>query len=222
VDLDRDDAVVYLHDVYQGPGLTGVPRGAVKRLRLFSYVWGYPGMCGPDKIGHSGPWDAMRILGTVPVGDDGSVAFRVPANTPISIQPLDAAGKALQLMRSWYTAMPGETVGCVGCHEQPKDTPLVRYEAASTGGPLDIDPWYGPARGFDFEREVQPVLDKLCVGCFVYTRLVHGQTIQRVQSHAPQPCVIWERQARILDSVSLLCVQTSRCQFTKSGRRRYL
>ncbi len=26
-------------------------------------------------------------------------------------------------------------------------------------------PWYGPPRGFGFEREVQPVLDKYCVGC---------------------------------------------------------
>ncbi|MHB8897727.1 MAG: formylglycine-generating enzyme family protein, partial [Thermoguttaceae bacterium] len=28
-----------------------------------------------------------------------------------------------------------------------------------------IRPWYGPPRGFDFEREIQPVLDRLCVGC---------------------------------------------------------
>ncbi len=165
VDLDRDDAVVYLHDVYAGPGLAGVPRGTVKRLRVAAYHFGYPGMAGPDKIGRGGPWEAMRILGTVPVGADGSVVFRVPANTPITVQPLDAQGKALQLMRSWYTAMPGETASCVGCHEQPSDAPRVRYETAATATPREIEPWYGPARGFDFEREVQPVLDEYCVGC---------------------------------------------------------
>ncbi len=58
--------------------------------------------------GIDGPWDVKRVLGTVPVEADGSAIFRVPANTPISVQPLDAEGKALQLMRSWFTAMPGE------------------------------------------------------------------------------------------------------------------
>jgi len=28
-----------------------------------------------------------------------------------------------------------------------------------------VSPWYGPARGFDFEREVQSVLNKYCVSC---------------------------------------------------------
>ncbi len=165
VDLARDDATVYLHDVYAGPGLAGVPRGAVKRLRIAAYHYGYPGMAGPDKIGRGGPWEAMRIQGTVPVYEDGSAAFRVPASTPICVQPLDDEGKAIAVMRSWYTAMPGETAACVGCHEQPKDTPVPRFELAATRSPVDIEPWYGPPRGFDFEREVQPVLDKYCVGC---------------------------------------------------------
>ena len=165
VDTTRQDAVVYLHNVYAGPGLAGVPRGAVKRLRIAAYHYGYPGMAGPDKVGRAGPWDVMRILGTVPVHEDGSAAFRVPACTPITVQPLDDRGRALALMRSWYTAMPGETASCVGCHEQPRDTPVTRHDIAATRPPVEIEPWYGPPRGFDFEREVQPVLDKYCVGC---------------------------------------------------------
>ena len=71
-----------------------------------------------------GPWDIKRVLGTVPVEADGSALFRVPAYTPIAVQPLDADGKALQLMRSWFTAMPGEVLSCVGCHEsQNSGTP---------------------------------------------------------------------------------------------------
>jgi formylglycine-generating enzyme required for sulfatase activity len=165
VDLTRDDATVYLHDIYAGPGLAGVPRGSVKRLRVLAYNYGFPGMAGPDKIGRAGPWEAMRILGTVPVNEDGSVAFHVPACTPISLQPLDAEGRAMQLMRSWYTAMPGEVATCVGCHERPQEAPITRFETAAIERPAKIEPWYGPARGFDFEREVQPVLDKYCVGC---------------------------------------------------------
>ncbi len=127
VDLAHDDATVYLHNVYAGPGLAEVPRGSVKRLRIAAYHYGYPGMAGPDKIGRSGPWEVMRILGTVPVYDDGSASFRVPACTPITVQPLDARGRALALMRSWYTAMPGEQASCVGCHEAPRQSPATRW-----------------------------------------------------------------------------------------------
>ncbi|MHC5056053.1 MAG: HzsA-related protein [Planctomycetota bacterium] len=121
VDLTRTDGVVYLNDVHGGPGLAGVPRGTVKALRVVAYHFGYRGLAGPDKIGYGGPWEAMRILGTVPVETDGSAMFRVPANTPLALQPLDSSGAAVQLMRSWFTVMPGETLSCKGCHEAPGD-----------------------------------------------------------------------------------------------------
>jgi formylglycine-generating enzyme required for sulfatase activity len=165
VDLKRKDAVVYLQDVHAGPGLAGVPRGTVKKLRVHGYHFGYRGVAGWDKIGIDGPWDVMRILGTVPVDADGSAMFRVPANTPIAVQPLDAAGRALQVMRSWFTAMPGEVRSCIGCHESPNSAPPVRRTTAGVRAPSEIEPWHGPARGFDFEREVQPVLDQYCVAC---------------------------------------------------------
>ena len=165
VDLSRTDAVVYLHDVYAGPGLAGVPRGTVKRLRIVAYHFGYPGMAGPDKIGSGGPWEVMRILGTVPIYEDGSAIFSVPANTPLCVQPLDKEGKAVQLMRSWFAAMPGEVLSCVGCHEHPRQIPVTHPKLAAKRSPDEIEPWYGPARGFDFEREVQPVLDRYCVAC---------------------------------------------------------
>ena len=166
VDTSRDDAVVYVNDVYAGPGLSGVPRGTVKRLRVAAYDFGYPGLAGPDKVGYGGPWEVMRILGTVPVEPDGSALFRIPANTPITLQPLDEEGKAVQLMRSWYTAMPGEAVSCVGCHEAPRDAAsLTSAGAALRHPPRELQSWYGPPRGFDFAREVQPVLDRYCVSC---------------------------------------------------------
>ena len=165
IDLTKKDATAYLADIYMGPGLKGVPRGTVKKLRIYEPHFGYPGMGGHINIGIDGPWDVHRILGTVPVEADGSASFKVPANTPVAVQPLDAEGKALQLMRSWYTAMPGEVFSCVGCHETQNSTPPTRQTIASRRKPSEITPWYGPARGFSFKREVQPVLDKYCVGC---------------------------------------------------------
>ena len=122
--------MVYLADVYAGAGLKGVPRGTVKTLRLFTYHFAYHGMGGLlGVVGIDGPWDVKRVLGTVPVDADGSAKFRVPANTPISVQPLDAEGKALQLMRSWLTAMPGEVGPCVGCHEPQNTAPPPQADA---------------------------------------------------------------------------------------------
>jgi formylglycine-generating enzyme required for sulfatase activity len=165
VDLSRKDGLVYMVDVYEGGGLKGVPRGTVKSLRLISPHYGYFGNAGWLNIGIDGPWDVQRILGTVPVQEDGSAYFRVPANTPISVQPLDKDGKAVQLMRSWFTAMPGETKSCVGCHEGHSSvTPNVRTLAMSQPA-REITPWHGPARGFSFERDVQPVLDANCISC---------------------------------------------------------
>jgi len=165
VDPSRDDAEIYIQDIHSGPGLNGVPRGTVKELRVVGYHFGYRGLAGSDKVGYGGPWDVMRILGTTPVEEDGSAYFRVPANTPVALQPLDAEGKAVQLMRSWLTGMPGERVSCVGCHEGPSEASPPVPTRASQRQARELEPWFGPARGFDFAREVQPVLNRRCAGC---------------------------------------------------------
>ncbi|MCX5655304.1 MAG: SUMF1/EgtB/PvdO family nonheme iron enzyme, partial [Planctomycetota bacterium] len=166
VKLQEKTATVYLVDVYQGKGLEGVPRGTVKNLRVFTNHNGYRGMGGHSHIAIDGPWDARRILGTVPVYEDGSAMFKAPANVPLVVQPLDSEGRAVQVMRSWYTAMPGEVASCIGCHEpQSSGPPPARLTLATKAGPVPITPWRGPARPFGFKREVQPVLDKFCVSC---------------------------------------------------------
>jgi formylglycine-generating enzyme required for sulfatase activity len=166
VNLASDESTVFITDIYQGPGLQGVPRGAVKKLRVIEYYFsrrGFGGLYGT--LGLDGPWDVKRILGTVPVEADGSVHFTIPANSPLSLQPLDEKGQALQVMRSWFVGMPGEKLSCAGCHEPQNEVSLNRAVAASRRGPSAIEPWHGPARGFSFVREVQPVLDKHCVSC---------------------------------------------------------
>jgi len=166
VQPEHKEATVSMLDVYAGTGLAGVPRGTVKQLRVFTYHFAYHEMGGQtNRVGLDGPWDIKRVLGTVPVEADGSAYFRVPANTPISVQPLDGDGQALQLMRSWMTAMPGETLSCVGCHDRQNLSPPTAKSIALAKKPASITPWYGPERGFSFVREVQPVLDRLCVGC---------------------------------------------------------
>lgn len=167
IDPARSDATVLLGDIYQGPGLDGIPKGAVKNLRVIEYYFSKRGTGGLiGSIGMDGPWDIKRVLGTVPVEPDGSAHFRIPANTPVAVQPLDDDGQSLQLMRSWFVGMPGERVSCVGCHEGMNQAPPPARALAASKPPVDIHAtWQAPARGFAFAREVQPVLDRHCVSC---------------------------------------------------------
>ncbi len=184
----RRDALVFLADIYAGPGLDGIPRGEVKALRVFTYIYGYRGMGGLyGTIGMDGPWDARRVLGTVPVEQDGSAFFRIPANTPVSVQPLDDEGKALQLMRSWFTGMPGETLACVGCHEPQNSSPPGRRAVALRKPPAEIAPWRAPARGFAFAREVQPLLDARCVRCHDGARDAPQKSALDLRGDVPMP-----------------------------------
>ncbi|MDR0522458.1 MAG: SUMF1/EgtB/PvdO family nonheme iron enzyme [Planctomycetaceae bacterium] len=159
------ESTVFITDIYEGRGLPDIPRGKAKSLRVFSYHWAYWNTGNYTAMGEHSGYDIKRILGTVPIEEDGSVSFKVPANTPLAFHVLDEDGAALQLMRSWTVAMPGEAVSCTGCHELSHSATPPKQTAASRKPPRDMIPFYGQARPFGFETEIQPVLDKHCVKC---------------------------------------------------------
>ena len=163
---DNKEATVFIQDIYEGEGTQGVPRGTIKALRIFAYEYAY--ILAPsdhDAQGIQSGWDIKRILGTVPVEEDGSALFTIPANTPVSIQPLDKDGAAIQWMRSWLTGMPGEIVSCVGCHEDQNSIPIPKRTIASAKQARRLETPEGGVRPFTFRLEVQPVLDRNCVSC---------------------------------------------------------
>ncbi|MBK1792039.1 SUMF1/EgtB/PvdO family nonheme iron enzyme [Persicirhabdus sediminis] len=172
-----EDASVFIQDVYQGPGLAGLPKGEVKSLRVVTYEFA-PSSSDPKKLNYSagsggnvgtlgadGPWDIKRVLGTVPVYEDGSAHFNIPAMTPVFLQPLDEDGQALQLMRTWMVGQPGERVSCIGCHESAADTPVPQRTLASLKEPNEIKPWNGRGHNFDYDTEIQPIVDQHCMAC---------------------------------------------------------
>ncbi len=162
---DESEATMFISDVYIGRGLPGVPRGTAKQLRIFAYHFCYWLTGGHESVGQESTWDIKRVLGTVDIEKDGSACFKVPANTPLSIQVLDKDGQAIQLMQSWTVCMPGEQQACVGCHELPNDVSPNAIPIAALKEPQTIKPWFGPDRPFGYETEVQPVLDRYCIGC---------------------------------------------------------
>lgn len=163
---EMNTATVFIQDIYYGGGLKNIPRGTVKKLRVGSYGFSplrQGGLLGT--IGLDGPWDIKMIEGEVDVEEDGSAMFTVPANTALFLQPLDEEGKALQVMRSWFTAMPGEMVSCIGCHEDRNSMPLPKPSIASRKKPQPVKPFMDKKRGFSFQHEIQPILDAKCIGC---------------------------------------------------------
>ncbi len=172
---------VHVADIYNGPGLAGVPRGTVKKLRLFSYHYNYHKTGGHSSTGwieykkdyrdrvESG-WDIKRILGTVDIEEDGSCCFEMPCNVPISLQPLDEKGQAVQLMRSWVVGMPGERVSCTGCHEDNRSSLHTKQTIADKkyfrGEIQKIKPTDGDGvRPWGFANEMFPVVKKYCFTC---------------------------------------------------------
>ncbi len=170
VDYRQTEATIHMVNVYEGAGLRGIARGEVKALRIVEMInrpmgtQHWAGMDGTPPMGLCSSWDAKRVIGTVPVGPDGSATFTIPAGTAVYFQPLDARGRALQWMRSWVTAQPGEARACVGCHES-KHTPPTARLAAAPGHPVRRRPWLTGQEPLAFHRDVQPVLDRACVRC---------------------------------------------------------
>lgn len=142
--------------------------GQIKALRINELI-NQPavlknGGAQPSLIRHEIP---KKILGTVPVCEDGSVSLVVPARVPLQIQALDAEGKSILTMRSLIYLQPDEYRSCVGCHEAPGTSPLRRQGIAATRPPVEIRPDDSTsyATGFSYPRSVQPVWDRYCIDC---------------------------------------------------------
>lgn len=170
---NEDFAVVFVQDVYNGLE-PHVKRGEVKAIRvvrelekavridpsLRAFGFQFPVIsCGAT-------YAAKMVLGDVPVEPDGSACFRVPAAAPVYFMALDAQGRAVQRMRSFTHLMPGETQGCIGCHESRQESPRAAIDLARRcRNPRDLEKPEWGLSGFDYSRIVQPVLDKYCVEC---------------------------------------------------------
>ena len=154
-----------VQDVYLG--LSGVPRGAVKRLRVIAVPpKPQPHMNTPN-LGVSSEDPGKYVLGTVPVEEDGSAFFRVPSGVPVFFQALDADGVAFQTMRSLTYVWPKQTLSCVGCHESRDASPVAtgRPARAFQREPSRIAPGPEGSWPLRFDRLVQPVLERHCVSC---------------------------------------------------------
>ncbi|GAB4131471.1 HzsA-related protein [Thermopirellula anaerolimosa] len=150
-------------DIYEG--MPGIPRGAVRELRVVGIpVKTHPTMNYPN-LGLTREDPGKFVIGSAPVESDGSAYFRVPAGVSLFLQAVDEHGMALRTMRTAIYVQPGQTASCVGCHEPRTQAPPARPIAAMYRQPSRLR--VGPPGSWplDYEVLVQPVLNHRCVEC---------------------------------------------------------
>ena len=114
----KGTGLLLLSDVYRGRNMGGVKRGEIKELLVLETLPKPINFTGSgDPISYNGTFTLERVLGTVPVEADGSACFELPALRSFFFVALDGEGLAVKRMQSFLTVQPGETLGCVGCHE---------------------------------------------------------------------------------------------------------
>jgi len=169
--LEPKGGIIFSNNVYQGT--PKALRGKAKFLRVLSidhktYTYWHkrPYLSTGPVVSVVQSDGVKRVLGTVPIEADGSVAFHVPTGKALHFQLLDGEYRALQTMRSFTGVMPGERRGCLGCHELHSITPQSDVGSLALGrNPPKITP---PPWGQDtvsYLRYVRPVLDKYCGKC---------------------------------------------------------
>ena len=167
VDLAKPTGYVVLQDVYAGRNMDGVKPGEIKKLLVLQQVpkpVNFSGGMEPLTIG--GTFTLAEILGTVPIEPDGSAYIELPAVKSLFFVALDEKDLSVKRMQSFLTIQPGETLSCVGCHEQRNRPPtLNRQLTALQRPPRRLEPIAGVPRVFDFPRDIQPILDRHCAEC---------------------------------------------------------
>jgi hypothetical protein len=167
VDLTQGTGRLVLQDVTRGRNMQGVRPGEIRRLLVLEQP-PMPAHTGGTQacMSNGGAYSVKRVLGTVPVEADGSAYFEAPAMRSLFFVALDENDRSVKRMQSFVTLMPGETTGCVGCHEHRTETPRPAAGLlALRRGPSRIEAAAGVPDIFDFRRDVQPVLDRHCAGC---------------------------------------------------------
>ncbi|MDY0166547.1 MAG: hypothetical protein RBS80_08380 [Thermoguttaceae bacterium] len=170
------EATLMMADVYRG--LEGIERGEVKYLRILEQVprpwtarrfWPDDITNGQNAAISLGAHIFVTVLhGVVPVEEDGSAHFTVPACRSVFFQALDENYMELERMRTFVNLQPGEARGCIGCHQPRNEAPPARPPLAMRRPPALPRPQPGDAtvpRPLHYPADVQPILDAHCVRC---------------------------------------------------------
>jgi len=89
----------------------------------------------------------------------------VPAGVIVFFQALNEQGVAVQTMRGASHVQPGQTLGCIGCHESRQQAPPTKPALASMREPSRLTAGPEGSWPLRFDHLIQPVLNRQCVSC---------------------------------------------------------
>ncbi len=167
VDWAKTTGELSLINVYEGRNMTGIPKGSIKKLLVLETLpkpINFTG--GMEPLTYGGSFTLERIVGTIPVEEDGSAFMELPALRSFFFVALDENGLSVKRMQSFLTVMPGESTTCIGCHENRTGTANPHTTTVATRRPPSKPiPYAGISDVVDYPRDVQPVWDRNCVSC---------------------------------------------------------
>ena len=178
---ERKQALCVVTNIYQG--MQGVRPGQVKWLRINEVIpryWDTGRRWGSSLSSSS--WKAAlwprAQWGVVPVEEDGSAHFTVPANRNIFLQALDKDFREVQRERTYVNYQPGEARSCTGCHGEGRhatsqagaEAPLALRRAPSEPEPQPCDLVANGGDGrarqvIHYPTDIQPIFNAKCVSC---------------------------------------------------------
>jgi hypothetical protein len=187
VDPKQPTGILYCLNAYLSdlPQRVWLAPGSARRLRVIEGV--------PETSAGGRRPLAMRILGEVPVEEDGSFNIRVPANIPIQLQLVDEDGLALRSCR-WIWVRNREYRGCIGCHEDPELVPENRLAAALTHPSMNLTLPPERRRLISFGRDVAPLLTARCAGEVCHRRIEEFQAL--ITDSARTSPLVWRLYGR--------------------------
>ena len=142
-----------------------MPAGSARTLRMLEGLpRALPLAAAADKLAAHPQLVARRLLGEVPIAEDGSFNIEVPANIPLELQVLDQRGLAMRSC-GWVWTRNHFNQGCVGCHEDGELTPDNTLVAALRQPSLALFPQSELRASVAFDRDVLPIVAAKCVPC---------------------------------------------------------
>lgn len=175
-------ALIGSMNVYES-SLTTFEPGSIYGVRImegFSSEEGFPEMFGTTMF------EGQANLGVARVAGDGSWLATVPANVPLHLQAVDVFGMSRENEPVWFSARPGESRVCGGCHENRAATTVINpgITQAAAIGPTDAMGLVARNRrmstdaelaaadtapdrliGMAWDKAIQPIFDAKCISC---------------------------------------------------------
>jgi hypothetical protein len=145
--------------------MEGIGRGEIKRLLVLEQLPKPVQSPGGRTLDDRGPFALARILAPCRRSRRLGLTWKCRLSRAL-LCGLDENGLAVKRMHSFASVMPGETMGCVGCHEHRTNAPpSANCLSQCCGRPPRSNRWPACRDVFDYPRDIQPILDRHCVAC---------------------------------------------------------